>query len=437
MGDTAILVEHISKSYLIQQRRYSPGGARRFLNQVLRYGMDLTRIQPRRSLETFQALSNVSFDIKRGEVVGLIGRNGSGKSTLLKVLSRITKPTSGRASIYGRLGSLLEVGTGFHPEMTGRENIYLSGAILGMRRGEISRKLDEIIAFFGNETFIDTPVKRYSSGMYVRLGFAVAAHLDLEILLIDEVLAVGDTEFQKKCLNKMEGASKEGRTVCFVSHNMASVTRLCPRAILLDQGEVVADGPSHQVVHHYMNGGGSMTSTREWLNPSQAPQGETARLLAVRVRTDDSKTAETVDIRRPVLIEMEYEVLKSGDSLLPHYDLYNEEGILIFGTVDVDPAWRQKPRWEGIWISTVLIPGNLLSEGRVSVAVGMTTTRPEIQQFYERDVVGFQITDCLSGESARGDWPGPFDGVVRPLLKWNTEYKPGIHDAFRVRSLFG
>ena len=436
MGDTAILVEHISKRYRIQKHGCA-SGTRGFLSQVLRHGLDLTGMESRHSLEMFQALSNVSFEIKKGEVVGLIGRNGSGKSTLLKVLSRITKPTSGRAAIYGRLGSLLEVGTGFHPEMTGRENIYLSGAILGMRRREISRKLDEIIAFFGNETFIDTPVKRYSSGMYVRLGFAVAAHLDLEILLIDEVLAVGDTEFQKKCLQKMEGASKDGRTVCFVSHNMASITRLCPRAILLDQGEVVADGPSHQIVHNYMSGGGSMTAAREWLNSAQAPQGETVRLLAVRVRTEDGKTAETIDIRRPIFIEMEYEVLKPGDSLLPHYDFYNEEGILIFGTVDVDPAWRQKPRWDGTWISTVSIPGNFLSEGRVSVAVGMTTTRPEVQQFYERDVVGFQVMDCLSGDSARGDWPGPFDGVVRPLLKWNTEYKPDVHDASRVRSLLG
>jgi lipopolysaccharide transport system ATP-binding protein len=218
---------------------------------------------------------------------------------------------------------------------------------------------------------------------------------------------------------------------------MASITRLCSRAILLDQGQIVADGPSHHVVHNYMNRGGCMTSTREWLNPSQAPQGDTVRLLAVRVRTEDGKTAEIIDIRRPVLIEMEYAVLRSGDLLLPHYDLYNEEGILIFGTVDVDPGWRQKPRWEGNWISTVLIPGNLLSEGRVSVAVGMTTTRPEIQQFYERDVVAFQVTDCLSGDSARGDWSGPFDGVVRPLLKWNTEYKPNVQDSSRVRTLFG
>ena len=215
------------------------------------------------------ALKDVSFDINRGEVVGIIGRNGAGKSTLLKILSEITEPTEGRVEIHGRVGSLLEVGTGFHPELTGRENVYLNGAILGMKRAEIERKFDEIVAFAEVEKFIDTPVKHYSSGMYLRLAFAVAAHLEPEILIVDEVLAVGDAAFQKKCLGKMAGVAKEGRTVLFVSHNMPAITRLCERAILLDEGRLLQDGVSHQVVKAYLNAGLGTTAMREWPDPTK------------------------------------------------------------------------------------------------------------------------------------------------------------------------
>ena len=211
-----------------------------------------------------------------GEVVGLIGRNGAGKSTLLKILSRITEPTRGYADIHGRIGSLLEVGTGFHAELSGRENIFLSGAILGMRKAEIQRKFDEIVDFAQIERFLDTPVKQYSSGMYVRLGFAVAAHLEPEILLIDEVLAVGDARFQKKCLNKMEDIAHGGRTVIFVSHNMSAITRICRRAILLEDGQVVSEGPAHQIVSSYLTGGLGTTASREWPDADPAPGGESA-----------------------------------------------------------------------------------------------------------------------------------------------------------------
>src|SRR6476659_6410908 len=214
--------------------------------------------------EIFWALHDATFDIKQGEVVGLIGRNGAGKSTLLKILSRITEPTCGYADVTGRIGSLLEVGTGFHNELTGRENIFLNGIILGMKRTEIQRKFDEIVAFSEIEKFLDTPVKHYSSGMYVRLAFAVAAHLEPEILLVDEVLAVGDARFQKKCLNKMEDVGHGGRTVIFVSHNMSAVTRICQRAILLEEGRVVASGESHDIVSAYLRGGAGTTGVREW-----------------------------------------------------------------------------------------------------------------------------------------------------------------------------
>src|ERR1051325_514167 len=231
--------------------------------------------------EILWALRDVSFEIAPGEVVGIIGRNGAGKSTLFKVLSRITEPTTGRVELYGRVASLLEVGTGFHPELTGRENIFLNGAILGMKREEIARNFDEIVAFAELERFIDTPVKRYSSGMYVRLAFAVAAHLEPEILIVDEVLAVGDVRFQRKCLDKMEGVSKEGRTVLFVSNNMPAITRLCERAILLDQGEIIEDGAASRVVSAYLGStAAGSAGVREWPDASRAPGDEVVRLRA-------------------------------------------------------------------------------------------------------------------------------------------------------------
>ncbi len=379
--------------------------------------------------ETFWALKDVSFEIKRGEVVGIIGRNGAGKSTLLKILSRITEPTEGYADIHGRVGSLLEVGTGFHPELTGRENIYLNGAILGMRREEIERKFDEIVAFAEIQRFIDTPVKHYSSGMYLRLAFAVAAHLEPEILLVDEVLAVGDARFQKKCLNKMQDIGQQGRTILFVSHNLAAITRLCERVILLDEGRILRDGRPPQVVGAYLNPGVGTTAARVWPDSTQAPGGEIARLCAVRVRTEDGRITDTVDIRQPVGIEMEYEVLKPGYVLLPNYDIYNEEGVHIIETVDLDPAWRRRPRPAGRWVSTAWIPGNLLSEGALFVSASIITMDPVIIQFGERDVVVFQVIDSLDGDSARGDWAGRLTSVVRPLCQWTTQCSPNGREA--------
>jgi lipopolysaccharide transport system ATP-binding protein len=370
------------------------------------------------------ALKNVSFEIKRGEVVGIIGRNGAGKSTLLKILSQITDPTEGSVDIYGRVGSLLEVGTGFHPELTGRENVYLNGAILGMRGAEISKKFDEIIAFAEVEKFIDTPVKHYSSGMYLRLAFAVAAHLDPEILIVDEVLAVGDARFQRRCLDKMRDVSHEGRTVLFVSHNMPAVGRLCDRTILLDEGKISLDGPTQQVISKYLIAGRTASGIREWKDASSAPAGEIARLHAVRVRTIDGRIGDSVDIRQPVKLEMEYEVLREGYVLLAFFNVFNDTGIHVLELVDLDPTWRRRPRSTGRYEVTVSIPGNLLSEGQLFVSAGVTTLAPCILQFNERDVLAFQVFDSLEGDSARGDWAGTMRSVVRPLLPWNTRFNP-------------
>jgi lipopolysaccharide transport system ATP-binding protein len=379
--------------------------------------------------ETIWALKDVSFEVERGEVVGIIGRNGAGKSTLLKVLSRITEPTNGFARIRGRVSSLLEVGTGFHQELTGRENVYLNGAILGMQRTEMNRKFDEIVAFSEVEKFIDTPVKHYSSGMQLRLAFAVAAHLEPEILIIDEVLAVGDARFQRKCINKMQDVGQQGRTVLFVSHNMPAITRLCGRAILLDNGQILEDGPSPQVVSAYLNSGLGTTAAREWPELAKSPGDDVVRLRAVRVKTEDGQIAEAVDIRRPVGLEMEYEMLQPGYVPMLYFRILNQEGILAFMSIDTDPTWRQRPRPVGRYVSTAWIPGNFLAEGTLFVGAAIRTVDPMVRRFHIRDAVAFQVIDSMDGDSARAGHGGSMGGVVRPLLEWNTKFIPNGHQA--------
>ncbi len=368
------------------------------------------------------ALRNVSFEVAKGEVIGIIGHNGAGKSTILKILSRITSPTLGRAEIRGRISSLLEVGTGFHQELTGRENVYLNGTILGMKKRELDARFDRIVEFSGIGQYIDTPVKRYSSGMLVRLAFSVAAHLEPEILIVDEVLAVGDAAFQKKCLNKMQDVGSEGRTVLFVSHNMQAVTRLCNRAILLDAGRIVADGPSAEIVKAYLNSETGTLAEKIWQDPATAPRGEVGRLKAVRILDANNRVSETVDIHRPVAIDMEFEVLRPGSFLMPYHHLYNEEGIMLFSAHDTDPSWQQRPRPAGHYRSTAWIPGNLLSEGTVYVNSGLLDLDANVPQFYERTVVAFQVVEKTEGASARGGFAGNMGGIVRPLLDWTTEF---------------
>jgi lipopolysaccharide transport system ATP-binding protein len=421
MSNIAISCDGISKRYRLGERE-SYQALRDTLANAVR--APFRRLAKRADAEAvhFWALKDISFQVEPGELVGIIGRNGSGKSTLLKILSRITKPTLGEARIAGRVGSLLEVGTGFHPELTGRENIFLNGAILGMRKGEIKSKFDEIVAFAEIEKFIDTPVKRYSSGMYVRLAFAVAAHLEPDVLLVDEVLAVGDASFQKKCLSKMQEVEVHGRTVFFVSHNMAAITRLCHRTILLDEGRIIADGPSHQVVSTYLKAGTGTMAAREW--HQSAPGDDIARLKAVRVRAIDGRVSEAIDIREPVGIETEFEVLEAGHTLVPNYHFFTDDGTCAFVAVDHDPEWKGRPRSPGVYTSTAWVPGNFLSEGSLTVGVAVSTTDPVVVHFYERDAVAFQVIDNLEGNGARGDYAGHIPGVVRPLFEWTTSFTP-------------
>ncbi|HZQ05159.1 MAG TPA: polysaccharide ABC transporter ATP-binding protein [Anaerolineae bacterium] len=370
--------------------------------------------------EILWALRDVSFEVEQGEVLGIIGRNGAGKSTLLKILSRITDPTEGRAILNGRVGALLEVGTGFHPELTGRENIYLSASILGMNRREITRKIDEIIDFAGIEKFIDTPVKRYSSGMNVRLGFSVAAHLEPEILIIDEVLAVGDIAFQFKCIDKMEAITREGRTVLFVSHSMSTISRMCNRVILLDKGRIAKDDITQRVVPEYLTASYKVTSLREWDDLDEAPGDATVRLRRVRVCDENGNTVSSIDIRCPVGVEVVYDVLQPGHTLVPNLHFFNEESVRVFTVLDARSEWRHKLREVGRYVTTAWIPGNLLSESSMFVSVAISEYYPMVIHLMEREVVAFQVIDSLHEDSARGDYRGPLLGAVRPIVKWTT-----------------
>lgn len=369
------------------------------------------------------ALRNVSIEVPRGQILGIIGPNGAGKSTLLKILSRITEPTEGRVEIHGRVASLLEVGTGFHPELTGRENIYLSGALLGMRKAEIDRKLDEIVAFAEIAKFAETPVKRYSSGMFVRLAFAVAAHLEPDVLIIDEVLAVGDVAFQRKCLAKMEAVKQRGRTVLFVSHNMQAVTRLCERTVLVSQGRVQEDGPAAQVARRYLQSGLHARSVVTWEDLRNAPGDEIVRLRSVRVLDEANHTIASLDIRRQVGIEMVYDVFEDGHVLVPAYHIYNESGTCLFVTHDIGRDWRGRMRPRGRFTSVAWLPGNFFAEGLLLVTASISTHRPYKNHVTCRDVVTCHVADSLDGDSARGDWDGYIPGVVRPLLSWTTSLK--------------
>jgi lipopolysaccharide transport system ATP-binding protein len=362
--------------------------------------------------EEFWALKDISFEVKRGEVLGIIGRNGAGKSTLLKILSRITEPNEGRVTINGRVASLLEVGTGFHPELTGRENVYLNGAILGMTRAEIQRKFDEIVAFAEVEKFLDTPVKRYSSGMYVRLAFAVAAHLEPEILIVDEVLAVGDGEFQKKCLGKMDEVSRrEGRTVLFVSHNMVAVRSLCSRALLISNGTLMVDGPVATVVTRYIELAQSYTLHPHWNDKTTAPGTSSLRIRCVQVLAADPEQT-VLTMRTPLHVKTEYWVTKAGMRSHFTYHLINLEGITVLTT------WGPAERAPGAYRTICEIPADLLNSGTYYLDLLIVENGSTVVYTCER-IASFTVEDVAEREP--GFWQGREPGVVQPRLIWTSE----------------
>jgi lipopolysaccharide transport system ATP-binding protein len=423
VGDVAIRAEGLGKKYRIGGPKAPYCTLREQLGRALAAPLRLLRrAAGEREGRTFWALRDVSFEVKRGEVVGLIGRNGAGKSTLLKILSRITEPTTGEVDLQGRVGSLLEVGTGFHPELTGRENLYLNGAILGMKRAEIARKFDKIVAFAEVERFIDTPVKHYSSGMYMRLAFAVAAFLEPEILLIDEVLAVGDARFQQKCLGRIGEVANEGRTVIFVSHQIPQVQRLCRTGVLLDGGQVVITGPITQVVGRYMTDGKYSLAERVWPDIPMARGDDVARLHAIRVVDDAGNVLDVPDIRRPVFIEVLYWQLKPQARPTVSLQFFNDQGVCLFKSNDFsNRKWYETPRSPGLYKVTCQIPANFLAEGIVFVQAAVCNYNPDIIHAVVPDAVSFRVADLSEGDGVRGPYGGPWPGVVRPWLAWSGE----------------
>jgi lipopolysaccharide transport system ATP-binding protein len=412
---SAIAAEALSKRYRIGELQRGYGTLRDTIAGAVRR----IRQTGHHHHEEIWALKDVTFEVNPGEVLGVIGRNGAGKSTLLKVLTRITAPTSGRATIRGRVSSLLEVGTGFHPELTGRENVFLNGAVLGMKRREIIRKLPDIAEFSGIEQFMDTPVKRYSSGMYVRLAFSVAAHLEPEIMLVDEVLAVGDAEFQRRCLGRMEEIGGTGRTVLFVSHNMQAIAQLCDRVILMESGGIALDGHGTDVVAQYLQMGHGTSSEQAWPDLEKAPGDNLVRLRRVRVIDESGSRTETVDVRRPVGIEIQFSVLRHGVPVFPKIKLFDGKGDVAFNALDTSPRWKdaQQP---GDYSATAWIPGNLLNEGLISIHVDMCSFGPARLSHHAtaRDLISFHVHDPGEGGSASGQYRGQLQGVVRPLLEW-------------------
>jgi len=416
---SVITVKNLSKRYIIghhKQERHTTlrdalanGGKR--LADKLRHPFSTPENDA--DHEEFWALKDVTFDVQQGDRVGIIGRNGAGKSTLLKILSRITGPTSGRVSIKGRVASLLEVGTGFHPELTGRENIFLNGAILGMSKAEIKQKFDEIVAFSEVEKFLDTPVKRFSSGMYVRLAFSVAAHLEPEILIVDEVLAVGDAQFQKKCLGKMKEVGKEGRTVLFVSHNMAMISNLCQKGIYLDSGKVITKGEVSMVIRQYYQNANERNEVS-----SRRIGSETVELLSVELVRQGGLSDTT--IHDELTLRMKYKIKKATNArCVPNFHFFAPDGSCVF----VSSPNETPTLPPGGYQADCTIPGGLLNEGAYFVGVAITrhfeSGAYEVD-FFERNALTFNIIDPMDARSNRYGYAGPVPGIVRPKLAWNV-----------------
>ncbi|MGB4595945.1 MAG: ABC transporter ATP-binding protein [Anaerolineaceae bacterium] len=417
--DTSIIVQGISKRYNIGVTRERADTLRDLITQSTHKVGGIFRRKPeaKAGLDYIWALREVSFEVKKGQALGIIGRNGAGKSTLLKVLSRVTDPTGGYGELRGRVGSLLEVGTGFHPELSGRENIFLNGAILGMHRKEIEARYDEIVNFSEVGQFIDTPVKRYSSGMYLRLAFAVAAHLEPEILVVDEVLAVGDADFQRKCLGKMGDVANAGRTVLFVSHNMSAIQRLTQESIVLDKGSVLMRGPSAEAVDFYLNRGLSKMGERFWEVDEVPASAAPFRPLAIRILDKNGVVSDSVRSVDPITLEIDYELSEEVTGLRVGYYLFTTRGEPVFTSFDTDSIelFDQFPaRAKGVFTSRCVIPANTLNEGRF--VLGINASSYQIKRYFQDDQA---LSFSVDASGAPGThWPEARPGAVRPVLDW-------------------
>jgi len=409
-----ITVENLSKHYQIGARQDAPAIAARTLASTLRAPFKRLSRMGRATTETMWALKDINFEVKPGEIVGIIGRNGAGKSTLLKILSRITEPTTGRIKLYGRVGSLLEVGTGFHPELTGRENIYLNGTILGMRHQEIVGKFDEIVAFAEIEKFLDTPVKRYSSGMYVRLAFAVAAHLQPEILIVDEVLAVGDATFQKKCLGKMGDIAKHGRTILFVSHNIGAVLHLCSRAILLKQGECLLDGDPSMAAASYQNEDNCAINAAAFdIEPHKDVQ-----IMSVSVTSPQGEVISTCPHTQTFCVQVDYRVSRWKIGSFVCVDVLNERELLLLWSSDVGSVEEMiEERSPGLYRSRIMIPGEILAPGRYYFSVSIYAPGQTSSYDTRQKIISVEVTDAGSLLSSFGIKP---PAATMIPLAWQT-----------------
>lgn len=422
MSDTVIRIEKLGKKYTLSHRENqnsSYSSLRDTLANrakgILNYVQKPVSWTKSSSQEDFWALSDVSFEVKQGDRVGIIGRNGAGKSTLLKLLSRITEPTTGEIRLKGRVASLLEVGTGFHPELTGRENIYLNGSVLGMSKIEINKKFDEIVEFSGVEKFLDTPVKRFSSGMYVRLAFSVAAHIEPEILIVDEVLAVGDARFQEKCLGRLKEIGEQGRTVLYVSHSMTTVNSLCNRALLLDQGKIVDSGLPSEVIHEYLSSKKSSSlSTTNVRESARYIGDESACLLSASIQNALGKVVSEAEIDCPIEIHMRYETRRHIECV-PNFHVHTSAGICAFVTAHPQIV-QHSP---GEHTAVCKIPENFLNDGVYSVGLALTSFEQGVQvHFFEQNALNFNVRDSMESTVGRAGWKGVIPGIVRPELRW-------------------
>ncbi len=399
----AISIENISKKYILNHKKKKFQNLKESISGFL--GELFTSKDEEEIKEVFWALQNVSFDIEQGDRIGIVGSNGAGKSTLLKILSRITEPTNGQVKVNGRMASLLEVGTGFHPDLTGRENIFLNGAILGMKQQEIKRQFDEIVSFAGIEKFLDTPVKRYSSGMYVRLGFAIAAHLEPEILIVDEVLAVGDSEFQKKCLGKMKDVSSSGRTILFVSHNSTAIQGLCNKAAFLQKGNLVKYGEVGEVLHDYMTSISKFQLQQNWETPDNAPGNDQVRIKNIEVIPEFVNGSKNIDVRTPMKINIEFWNMLESAHLNLSIFLYNMTGECVFNV-----GSQAKTFSKGLITGILEIPANFLNDGSYYISAMIVKDTADPIYFME-DAISFDVADWREGTNWYGKWPG----AVRPI----------------------
>ena len=420
MSDLAIRVQQLGKQYRIGLSPTRYRTLRESLVESINIPARLKRRKNGEELGKIWALRDITFEVKKGQVLGVIGRNGAGKSTLLKILSRVTEPSEGFAEIRGQVGSLLEVGTGFHPELTGRENIYLNGAILGMNKTEIDTKFDQIVSFAEVEQFIDTPVKRYSSGMYLRLAFSVAAHLEPDILVVDEVLAVGDAEFQRRCLGKMSDVAKQGRTVLFVSHNMSAILRLTEEAILLDRGQMVLRAPTQEAVDFYMSTGYDQTGQRAWELDEIPESAKPFRPVTLRLCDQKGKTVNTVRSTEPITIKVEYELQAPITGLRVGLYLMTTRGEYVFTSFDTDQPEmyeRFSVRPEGNYTSSCTLPANFLNEGRYVLGINASSFR--VKRYFQ-DEQALTFTVDVAGAPGM-QWHEHRLGPVRPALEWSIE----------------